>query len=1048
MDGLSVAASIIAVLHLTVSVIEYLKDVKDAPKACQQCYLEAGDLNSLLVNLLYHLNQSKGGNDGWYTAVRALDVDNGPLDQYKGALLLLQSKVEAEDGLRKIRRRLVWKFTKEESQGILMRMERLKSLVTIALEMDHFKLSLAIKTDTASIQANLIPLQASATSIEAGIDKLYVETRSVKDNTATIRDALPPLQASTASVQSALQLQKHQAMMEWLSPTDFLTQQNDIISRRQQGTAQWFLNSDSYKQWLHGPDKTLFCPGIPGAGKTIIAAVAIDHLCQMSETDDRAVACVFCSYKSQASQGGANLFAALLRQLVQGRPSLASPVELMHQKHARQNSRPTLNEILEALQSVCAAVRTVWIIVDALDEYADADRMPNRLVDELFKLQVGSDVKLLFTSRDIPDITEKFQSTPTIQISASAEDVTLYVTGQLPRLPKCIQRDEGLQRQVQSSIVNAVDGMFLLARLHVDSLLDKRNKHKVQSTLNRFSKGSDALDEAYGKAIRRIDGQLPEDRLLAKRAICWISYAQRPLTTQELCCALAIEPGDKAPNTDNMYDIEEIVSVCVGLVAVDEECKIIRLTHYTTQEYFEQIRSDWYPHAQEEIGAACLTYMLFDTFQNGICVDRESFKRRLADHPLLDYVASNWVEHVRPVQASPVLSDRALTFLCNGTLIDNITQVEAASLKFWPRRKAYTHYSPEHMTGLHLCAKHGLTWLAERIISGGRAVSALDVDAFDSHGRTPLSFAAANGHQEVVRLLLNTGKVEIDLEARYGGTPLFFAAARGHEAVVRLLLDIGKAEVKIHKEYGGNPLASAAENGHEAIVRLLLDVENVDVDAQYFGATPALLAAISGHEAIVRLLLETGKVDVKTKDYRGWTLFSEAVGHGQEALIKVLLATGQVEVNSKDIWGSSPLHKAAEEGNARIVKLLLDTGKMELDIETRRGVTPLSIAAHYGHEAVVRLLLDTEKVDLNSQSKKATRYKKWKWRVSYERPENGQTPLILAATEGHEAVVRLLLDTGKVDIDMEDDKGWTAMLWAKENGHEAVVELLQSYTSK
>jgi len=136
MDGLSVAASIIAVLQLTGEVIKYLNAVKDAPKECQQCMTEASNLQSLLINLLYHLDQRKTGDD-WYTAVRALNVENGPLDQYKQALEQLRSKVEVQDGIQKIKRRLLWRFSKEEAASILARMERLKSLVSVALRMDH-----------------------------------------------------------------------------------------------------------------------------------------------------------------------------------------------------------------------------------------------------------------------------------------------------------------------------------------------------------------------------------------------------------------------------------------------------------------------------------------------------------------------------------------------------------------------------------------------------------------------------------------------------------------------------------------------------------------------------------------------------------------------------------------------------------------------------------------------------------------------------------------------------------------------------------------------
>jgi hypothetical protein len=136
MDPLSLTASVIAVLQLTGVVIAYLNDVKEAPKECQRCVTEASNLRSLLINLLYHLNQGKT-DDPWYTAIRALEVKNGPLDQYKQALEQLRSRAEIKDGIQKFKKRLLWKFSKEEVVSILERMERLKSLVSIALELDH-----------------------------------------------------------------------------------------------------------------------------------------------------------------------------------------------------------------------------------------------------------------------------------------------------------------------------------------------------------------------------------------------------------------------------------------------------------------------------------------------------------------------------------------------------------------------------------------------------------------------------------------------------------------------------------------------------------------------------------------------------------------------------------------------------------------------------------------------------------------------------------------------------------------------------------------------
>jgi hypothetical protein len=136
MDALSVAASIVTVLQLTAAVINYLNDVKDAPKDCVRFAIEAANLYNLLVQLKFRLEEGKC-NEAWYTTVRALGVENGPLDQYKHALENLRVKITNGRGLKKIGNALAWIFSKEEAMSIISRVERLKSLIQIALEMDH-----------------------------------------------------------------------------------------------------------------------------------------------------------------------------------------------------------------------------------------------------------------------------------------------------------------------------------------------------------------------------------------------------------------------------------------------------------------------------------------------------------------------------------------------------------------------------------------------------------------------------------------------------------------------------------------------------------------------------------------------------------------------------------------------------------------------------------------------------------------------------------------------------------------------------------------------
>ena len=143
MDPLSATASIIATLQLSSKVLGFLHDVKDAPKDRAKCAVEAAHLNSLLTALRFRLEEGDADTP-WYTAVRALAIENGPLDQFKQALEQLQNKITGGGKIGKAGTAFVWKFKKEEIASILGRMERLKTLVEVALQMDHLSVPILI----------------------------------------------------------------------------------------------------------------------------------------------------------------------------------------------------------------------------------------------------------------------------------------------------------------------------------------------------------------------------------------------------------------------------------------------------------------------------------------------------------------------------------------------------------------------------------------------------------------------------------------------------------------------------------------------------------------------------------------------------------------------------------------------------------------------------------------------------------------------------------------------------------------------------------------
>jgi Cdc6-like AAA superfamily ATPase len=183
-------------------------------------------------------------------------------------------------------------------------------------------------------------------------------------------------------------------IFEWLSSTDFPAKQSDFIAKRQEGTGQWFLDSPEFTKWLCTSKEILFCPGIPGAGKTIMAAITIDHLLRTTRSDSIGIAYIYCNYKEQADQNTASLLAIILKQLAYGRPSIPEPISRLYEDHSTRRTRPSLEEIFSALQSVLRNYSAVYVVVDSLDECPEGTR--SRILSKIRDLQKETETCILW----------------------------------------------------------------------------------------------------------------------------------------------------------------------------------------------------------------------------------------------------------------------------------------------------------------------------------------------------------------------------------------------------------------------------------------------------------------------------------------------------------------------------------------------------------------------------------------------------------------------------------------------------------------------------
>lgn len=113
----------------------------------------------------------------------------------------------------------------------------------------------------------------------------------------------------------------------------------------------------------------------------------------------------------------------------------------------------------------------------------------------------------------------------------------------------------------------------------MDFLQDYTTVKKLTLALKQLPTGSDAYDVAYEKAMKRITAQSEQRAQQAIETLTWIVYARGQLTGKELLQALAIEENSTELDPDNIPDMQDVLSCCIGIVSWDIETDIVRLVH-------------------------------------------------------------------------------------------------------------------------------------------------------------------------------------------------------------------------------------------------------------------------------------------------------------------------------------------------------------------------------------------------------------------------------------------------------------------------------------
>lgn len=247
-------------------------------------------------------------------------------------------------------------------------------------------------------------------------------------------------------------------VLEWLTPTDYATQQRDHLRRRHAGTGQWLLDSDVFGSWLSEPGQTLLCPGIPGAGKTIMASIVIDDLPQrFSGREDVGLAYIYFNFKDPAKQEVHDLLSSLVKQLAQSRPSLPEALGSTYDAHEKKRTKMSTQEVLDSLHSIASSFSRLFVVMDALDECNAESRQA--FLKGIRQLQENHPVSILATTRQVPDIVDGFGDCVCLHIKASDDDVLQYISSRLPGMQSFVRSQPEIQEKIKKGVLARTAGM-------------------------------------------------------------------------------------------------------------------------------------------------------------------------------------------------------------------------------------------------------------------------------------------------------------------------------------------------------------------------------------------------------------------------------------------------------------------------------------------------------------------------------------------------------------------------------------------------------------
>ena len=726
MDPFTISTALVPIITLAGSCLakcyRYGCAVRDAPAEGRRLADELASLSGVLVGL-----QSLADGDSIKLAstgelMELVHECKITLQDVAQRIVIVTGVASNTKQSERVVRRILWPVKKQETVAMVVKVERLKSKLTLVLS--------GISTQLAIQQHDVLHNVAS-------------DVKHIANQLA-----------------SNMTLRERQATLEWLTTHNPSVAHERALQSYCEHTCSWVLEAKVFVTWWdsskHG---ALWINGLAGYGKTVLTSFIIETLQRNLVSEKTSVAYYYFDASDGASLSLSTFLGSLVRQFCEPNDPLPEEVTQRYEEaqgvRAGSSKAPGLGELVSMLDDLMSKQASSTIILDGVDESPECE--------EICKLLKGLPDKqglahVLVVSR--PDIRIRRQLIDFDELQLTEDllkdDIGKYVQARMSQEPRFRRLNETLRNHAQETIQLKSHGMFRWAQCQLDDMAKLRTDRAVRQVLDALPQN---LEDAYTLTLSKIDKC---DIHIARRTLMWLTYSPSLLKLKEVAEAATYETGSRCIDMDErLADPEDIVEVCGSLIAFDVKTKELRLAHQSVRECLKSLEFGRTPYAMpalsahREMAELCLSYLLMDDFTEGMALRTRDLRDKVVKYPLLEYAVDNWIYHIQMADAEADMQADILRLL---TPKPNSRFILWLQVVYWSSGKVFQVPGSDEARitqphPLYYAASYGLSITVKNLVEAG---ADMDVRA-GRFGGTALHAACWRNHPSITRYLLDQG---------------------------------------------------------------------------------------------------------------------------------------------------------------------------------------------------------------------------------------------------------------------------------------------------